>query len=384
MSENEKQTVRPRMELTNDEIAQVDKIQEEHEGLHDFGKKEAYTKVARTGFDVMRRRDQIREIILDFCEDQKPKHKERVKALKEAYDIDNVEWVTEGTRQIEINGNTYEVTNIAEVTMFNREPLDQSICPECGSTDYTFHSENVGEYDSETEELTDGGGDNYTCDSCGEGFDKLDTRRKAPEDELKQVREYCNKYQELWGAVTNRLDYILDRIFGSYHEWTGEWTNPGSYRYDNGFQSVHIKFWAETYHSIRFNINSLNQGYEDIRTPVDTAGIEVTDDYHRLLEEIHIVNDEADKISPLIIDSHGAYSEEPQVIEVWGVEEEDLTLPAYKIGYELETGYNLPENEEIPEEHQDEDAKPISVIRITNDKPVLKEDEADYEEGEAR
>lgn len=342
--------------LTEDDSDDVKELAD-RKGLQ---KTETYTRVIRTGVQIEKRRECIKELIVRFMREEHDRYKDRMAVLKEQYSIDDVEHVDETGFCIRRDGDRYDFAAPHELVAVNSENVHGSICPECGSDDLTFHYDNVDE-----------DGPNYDCGDCGHEFDSPDRQGVPDMDAAEQVEEFARRRQELFEHVVGQLVDLLDGVMGRYSRYsTGEWLGPGLYQYQNGFQTITIPFWAKETDRIDFQVDQYITGYESLRNPLYRAAKQrLTDDYLELVREVRAVNQDADRVAPIFLDRRG---NQPEVIEVIGLDYDETRRPLRTVGYAVEKV--APEPEELQPEHDADDA--VTWIRITNEKAI--------EEAEAR
>lgn len=319
-------------------------------------KTETYTRAIRTGVEVEKRRESIKDLIVRFMQEEHANYEERVAALKEQYGIDDTERVDEGQFYVMRDGDRYDFRNPHELAGVNDQGIHDSICPDCGSDALTFHYDNV-----------DGDSPNYDCGDCGHAFDSPDRKGVPDEDAADQVKEFARRRQQVFEQVVDQLVELLDRTMGRYSRHShGEWLGPGIYKYNNGFQQITIPFWAEETERIDFSVSRHIPEYESLRNPLYRAAKRrLTDDYLELVQEVQAVNPDADRVSPIFLDRRGNM---PEVIEVIGLDYKETRLPLRNVGYAVEKVD--PEPEELQPEH-DADAT-VTWLRVTSDKAIEK------------
>ncbi|NUC74729.1 hypothetical protein HTZ84_20930 [Haloterrigena sp. SYSU A558-1] len=320
-------------------------------------KDRAYTEVIRTGVDVEMRRERIKELIVEFFESEKPRYDRRMEALREEYEIGEVEYVDESDFYVRYNGQKYSFSQVDELRAVDEIPIHESICPDCGSSDLAFDGDAI-----DTEEH------NYVCCECDHGFDKAEKQGVPDEEAAAHVKEFVRRRQQLFGYVFEQLTELLDGVMGTFGGYGySEWLHPGLYQYRNGFQVVDIPFWTTDTEQIRFHVEDYIADYESLRNPLYRAALEqLTADYLQLVREIKAVNSDADQVEPIFIDRRGR---KPEIIEVLGLEYGETRLPLHTVGYEVEKVE--PSADDLAPEH-DADTS-VTWIRITNDKPIEQE-----------
>ncbi len=330
-------------------------------------KPKAYTELINTGLRTQNRRETIKQYIVDFFEEEKPRHEERFEALKDEYGIEEVEWEDHQMNVI-YKGDEYSFPgDPSDLALINGDSYQKTVCPECGSEELDL--------DFETD---DGIPVHYNCRECSTEFEKPEREFRVPKEDIDHVKEFAWKRHQLFGYVEGKLKEILDSTMTSHGRGRGEWLHTNTYRYDNGFQSVTVPFWCTDKERIRFNIDSGVSSLESILNPMSRkAKMNLADDYLQLVSEVEAVNADADKVEPIYIDMRGS---KPEIIEVQGLSYEDTHLPYRTVGYELEKVQ--PEEDDLTTEFEGLEgdnavqitAKPnvdeITWIRVVNDKRI--------------
>lgn len=349
-------------ELSEDESDQVQNLADE-QGLQ---KPKAYTDLIRTALPIQKRREKIKDYIVRFFEQAKPRHEERVQTLKAEYNIEDVSWV-ENCKRITHNGNIFDFNgDPSDMTMVNGESYRMSVCPECGSEDTKFNIE-----ERKSDEVP-----NYTCQDCGEGFEKTEREYRVPQEEAEHVKEFSWAQYQLQGYVHGKLIDILDKTMTKYGGGRSEWLHPGTLSYSNGFQNITIPWFCTDRDRIHFNSGSDRSfpDFDGILNPLSPAGRRYfTEDYLQLVAETRAANPDADGVKPIFMDTRGSH---PEIIEIRGLGIEAARLPYRKIGYELEI--LQPTEDDMKTEFKgekvqielDNDADDVTWIRITNDKRI--------------
>lgn len=356
---------RIRTDLDEEEQDKIEEYQEEY-GLQ---KKKANTDIVKAGVNLQHKREEIKQVIVDFFEDEEWLYNLRKDSLKKRYDIENIKWI-EGTMNAEMKGNEYQVQGVREVLHINGKNKKRKLCPECGKEDYSTNNSAPGNEDEKF----------YECNNCGHEYDQAERELRVPKEDLEQIKEFATKRYNLFKDVEGRLVSTLEYIMGNS---TGisdiDWLHPGTLQFDNGFQTVTMPFFCTDKERIRFYVNERTPDYEEAKSPVQTAGLQgLSDDYRRLLRNIGQANRDADKVTPMVIDEYG-YHEKPKFIEVWGIEQEELEEPFRDTGYKVEKVDLSPPEEyedQMPEQEEESStAKPISHFKVTTDKAIYEEDE---------
>ncbi|NUB91184.1 TFIIB-type zinc ribbon-containing protein [Haloterrigena sp. SYSU A121-1] len=342
-------------QLSEDDSDLVQKLADRR-GLQ---KDRAYTELIRTGVDVGMRRERVKELIVEFFEDEKERHDRRMAALRDEYEIDEVEHVDEYQFYVVCNGIKYSFGSPDDLRFVNGESVDRSLCPECGSEDIEFDADAM-----------DTDGTYWTCGDCGHAFDRADRKGVPDEDEADRVVEFVRRRQDLFEYVVGQLTALLDGVMCAYGGQSHtEWLGPGGFMYSNGFQRVDIPFWTTDTEQIRFRVNDYTAEYESLRNPLYPAAVNrLTADYLALVREIEAVNPDADRVEPIFIDRRGR---KPEIIEVVGRKYDETRLPLHTVGYEVEKVE--PSMDDLEPEYDAEEDGPVTWIRITNDKVIEQE-----------
>lgn len=324
-------------------------------------KDRAYTELIRTGMNVEQRREVIKDRIVQFFEDQHPRHKQRKEALREQYEITEVNHLDEGQFEVIHDGHTYEFMGPHELLLVDGESVSKETCPECGADELDMDFDALDTDDAF-----------YTCEECGHTFDKAEKKGVPDEDAAAHVKEFVQRRHDLFQYVVGELTELLNGVMGTYGtDSRYEWIYPNGYQYRNGFQTVTIPFWTTDKSQIRFNVDQYLGSYEGLTNPLYRSARErLTADYLKLVQEIQAVNTDADRVEPIFIDRRGR---KPEIIEVRGLDYEETHLPLYTAGYEVEKV--APSADDLEPEH-DADAT-VTWIRVTGDKPIEQEADAD-------
>lgn len=340
-------------ELTEEDSDHVKTLANER-GLR---KDRAYTELIRTGINVEQRRELVKDRIVQFFEDQKPRHDKRMAVLRDQYDIDEVNSLDEGWFEVIHNGCTYAFRTPHDLGFVNGESVDKSICPACGSNELDLDLDVPEPADVE-----------YICEDCGHEFDKADKKGVPDEETAEHVTEFVRRRHDLFKYVVGQLTELLNGIMGTYGaDSRYEWLYPGRYQYRNGFQTVTIPFWLTDKSQIQFNVAQYLGSYEALTNPLYRAARQrLTADYLKLVQEVRAVNQDANRVQPIFIDPRG---QRPEIIEVCGLDDEETSLPLYTVGYEVEKVE--PPAEELESEH-DADAT-VTWIQVVGEKPIEQE-----------
>lgn len=344
-------------ELSEDESQRVQNLADE-QGLQ---KPKAYTNLIRAAFPLQKRREKIKDYIVRFFEQAKPRHKERVEALKDEYGIESFGW-DERRFLVQYKGDEYEFSSDpSDLHFVNGKSYRMDVCPECESEDTVFRSE----------EWEDDDVPNYSCQDCGADFDEIERTHRVPKEDAENVKEFSWSRHQLAGYVEGRLIDILEKTM-SVHGGSMEWTGPGILNYDNGFQSVTIP-WMCTDHD-RIHFNSMGDhffpDFDSILNPLSRRDKQLfTEDYLKLVAEVEAVNPDADSVRS------GRRISRPDVIRVKGSEYEETELPYRTVGYEVSKVH--PDPADIA---SGGDAGETTWIQITGDKRI--ELPKEYEDSE--
>jgi len=347
-------------DLSEDTSKQVQNIADEK----GWQKSKAYTEIIRAGTELQDRREQIKRYITDFFKEENPRHEERLEALKDEYGIEELDWI-ETSMQVIYRGNEYSFSgDPTDIITVNGKSYRMNVCPECSSENTEFHSD---QYDDEDAA-------NYSCQSCGAEFDETERDYRVPEQEAEHVKEFSSKRYDLAKYVEGKMLDILDATMGSSGYGSGQWSDPGIYRYDSGFQTVSIPWFCTDPDQIHFSVSNFITDLDSIMNPLyPAAKSSFTDDYLELVREVKAANTDADQVEPIHIDTRGS---KPEIIEVRGLSYEDTRVPYRSVGYELEK--IQPEEEDLKtsfdgEEIQielDHDVDEVTWVKVVNEKRV--------------
>lgn len=350
-------------------------VSEEIQDLADdkgWQKPKAYTELINTGLKVQNRRDTIKQYIVDFFEKEKPRHEERFEALKDKYSIEEVDW-EDHTMNVVYKGDEYSFPgDPSDLALINGDSYQKTVCPECGSEELDL--------DFETDDDTPV---HYNCRECSTEFEKPEREFRVPKEDIDHVKEFAWKQHQLFGYVRGELTEILDSTMSRWGRGGHvEWLHPGTFKYDDGFQSVIVPFWCTDKERIRFNVDSGVSSLESILNPMSRrAKMNLAEDYLQLVSEVEAVNADADKVEPLYFDRRDSGSE---IIEIRGLSYEDAHLPYRTVGYELEKVQ--PEEDDLRTEFKEEeiqvvdyDVDEVTWIRVVNDKRIVLPQEYEVE-----